>query len=155
MTSGSGGDFLTKKSEVVKVRQQLPDLHQVLIIDDEVFDADRLEATLRVIFGYDLNVERANTLATGLEAVMHATPDLIFLDDVLKPSDTAADSIPLLRRANYTGPIVVVSGQVTNRRAFLLRDCGAVDVVHKDDVDSVRMGEALIRVFGDAKIADA
>lgn len=150
VSSGSGGDFLTKKSEVVKVRQQLPKLQRVLIIDDEAFDTDRLAATLRVIFGYDLEIDRAATLSQSLEIVMKASPDLIFLDDILKPSDTAAESIPLIRRANYTGPIVVVSGQVTHKRSFQLKDCGAVDVIHKDDVDSVRLGEALIRVFGGA-----
>lgn len=146
--SGSGGDFLAKKSKVTSQRQQLPDVRDVLIIDDEKFDADRLSATLRVIFGYELDMRRATTLAKALDCVLEKSPQLIFLDDILKPSDTAAQSIPMLRRAGYDGPIVVVSGQATKKRAFELQDFGATDVVHKDDVDSVRLAEALIRVFG-------
>lgn len=148
-SSGSGGDFLTKKSEVIKLRQQLPELTHVLIIEDEAFDADRMVATLRVIFGYEIDVRHADTLNKALDCVLQRTPDVIFLDDVLKPSDTAAHSIPFLRRANYEGPIVVVSGQVTTKRSHVLKDAGATDVIHKDHVDSVRLGEALIRVFGD------
>ncbi len=147
-SSGSGGDFLTKKSEVIKLRQQLPVLSNVLIIEDETFDAKRLAATLRVIFQHDIEVRHADTLTKGVDCVMQKKPDLIFLDDFLKPSDNAAQSIPFLRRADYDGPIVVVSGQVTRKRAFDLKDVGATDVIHKDDVDSVRLGEALIRVFG-------
>lgn len=147
-TAGSGGDFLTKKSEVISLRQKLPDLSNVLVIEDEDFDADRLCATLRVIFGYDLNLRHANSLTKALDMVLQQKPELIFLDDVLKPSDNAAQSIPFLRRADYDGPIVIVSGQVTSKRAFDLKDIGAIDVIHKDDVDSVRLGEALIRVFG-------
>lgn len=147
-SSGSGGDFLTKKSEVTKLRQQLPALSRVLIIEDESFDAKRLTATLRVIFQEGIDVHHADTLTKGVDAVIQQTPDLIFLDDFLKPSDTATQSIPFLRRADYNGPIVVVSGQVTRNRAFDLKDAGATDVIHKDDVDSVRLGEALIRVFG-------
>ena len=150
-SSGSGGDFLAKKSEVIKLRQQLPALRHVLIIEDESFDADRLTATLRVIFGYDIEVRHADTLNKGLDFVLQKVPELIFLDDVLKPSDNAADSIPILRRAEYEGPIVVISGRVTTKRAFDLKDVGATDVIHKDDVDSVRLGEALIRVFGSDK----
>ncbi len=147
-SSGSGGDFLTKKSEVTKLRKQLPALSNILIIEDETFDADRLAATLRVIFQDNIEVRHADTLTKGVDFVMQKKPDLIFLDDFLKPSDNAAQSIPFLRRAEYDGPIVVVSGQVTTKRAFDLKDAGATDVIHKDDVDSVRLGEALIRVFG-------
>nr|MCH9765908.1 response regulator [Alphaproteobacteria bacterium] len=143
-----GGDFLAKKSMITNLRQQLPALEDVLVVEDESFDADRLTATLRVIFGYDINVRHADTLTKAIDSVIEKTPELIFLDDVLKPSDNAADSIPFLRRADYDGPIVVVSGRVTTKRAFDLKHVGATDVIHKDDVDSVRLGEALLRVFG-------
>lgn len=147
-SAGSGGDFLAKKSEVIKLRQRLPPLKKVLIIEDEAGDANRLIATLRVIFGYEIDVRHRNTLTKGVDGVMESTPEIVFLDDFLKPSDDAAQSIPILRRAGYEGPIIVVSGMVTSKRAFQLKDAGATDVIHKDDVDSVRLGEALIRVFG-------
>lgn len=145
--TGSGGDFLAKKSDVTKLRKQLPALKDVLIVEDENFDADRLKATLRVMFGYDLEVRRAATLATALDLVLSRKPELIFLDDFLKPSDTASHSIPFLRRAEYAGPIVVISGQVTKKRRSELLAAGATDVIHKDDVDSVRLAEAMLRVF--------
>jgi DNA-binding NtrC family response regulator len=149
-SSGTGGDFLAKKSEVSKLRQALPDLRDVLVVDDETFDADRMIATLRVIFGYGLNVRVARTLASAVDDVMKSQPDLVFLDDVLKPSDTALDTLPFLRRAGYAGPVVIVSGRATRKRSNELTAAGAADVIHKDDVDSVRLGEALIRVFGSA-----
>ena len=150
-STGSGGEFLAKKCDITKLRKELPALTDVLIVEDETIDAERLKATLRVMFGYDLEVRRAATLATALDCVLAKKPDLIFLDDVLKPSDNASQTIPYLRRAEYVGPIVVVSGQVTrNRRAVLLAS-GATDVIHKDDVDSVRLAEALLRVYAAGK----
>lgn len=146
-STGSGGDFLTHKSAVMRTRAGLPALRDVLIVEDENLDADRLFATLRVMFGYTLDVRRANTLATALDAVLARMPELIFLDDILKPSDEATQSIPFIRRAGYTGPIVVVSGQATRSRRAILIEAGANEVVHKDDVDSVRLTEALDRVF--------
>lgn len=146
-STGSGGEFLAKKSVLIRAREGLPALTDVLIVEDETFDAERLTATLRVMFGYELGVRRAATLASALDRVIEKQPQIVFLDDVLKPSDDAGQSIPYIRRAGYQGPIVVVSGQVTRTRRATLMGAGATDVIHKDDVDSVRLAEALVRVF--------
>ena len=131
----------------MRLSKKLPKLSHVLIVEDESFDADRLRATLRVILGYDLNVRRAATLGAALDAVIAKQPEIVFLDDILKPTDTASHTIPFLRRAKYEGPIIVISGQVTRARKAELIGLGATDVIHKDDVDSVRLAEALARVY--------
>lgn len=143
----TGGDFLKRKSNVTKLRKSLPHLRDILIVDDSDVDANRLKATLRVMFGYDTQVRRASTLATAVDSVILAQPDLIFLDDVLKPSDSATETIPFLRHAEYKGPIIVVSGEVTRNRRVQLLASGATEVIHKDDVDSVRLTEAMVLVF--------
>ncbi|HPG89276.1 MAG TPA: response regulator [Hyphomicrobium sp.] len=150
-SSGSGGEFLAKKSAVTRSRQTLPKLTDVVVVDDENIDVDRMFATLRVMFGYDLNMRRAATAGAAVDAVIAAKPDIIFLDDILKPSDDAAHTIPFLRRTGYQGPIVVISGQVTRTRRATLLQAGATEVIHKDDVDSVRLTEALHRVFSGDK----
>lgn len=146
-SSSSGGDFLAKKSGLMRSRQTLPALGDVLIVEDENLDADRMFATLRVMFGYTIEVRRASTLAAAMDAVMARKPEIVFLDDILKPSDDASQTIPFLRRAGYEGPIVVVSGQASRTRRTALLALGANEVIHKDDVDSVRLTEALNRVF--------
>ncbi len=143
----SGGDFLAKKSDITKLRLQLPALKDILVVDDETFDSDRLQATLRVMFGYDIDMRRAATVASAVDCVRNRRPELIFLDYCLKPSDTATDTIPFLRRAGFDGPIVVISGQVTRKRRQELMNIGAAEVIHKDDVDSVRIAEAMVRVY--------
>lgn len=148
MSAGStGGDFLARKSDVTKLRQAVPALTDVLVVDDEAPDADRIRATLRVMFGYDIDVRHAATLGSAVDCVLKKKPQLIFLDDVLKPSDRATDTIPFLRRAGCDAPIVVISGQVTKKRRLELISAGAIDVIHKDDLDSVSLGEALLRIF--------
>jgi CheY-like chemotaxis protein len=144
---GTGGDFLARKSDVTKLRKALPALSDVLVIDDEMADADRIKATLRVMFGYTIEVRRAPTLCSAVDCVLAKQPQIVFLDDILKPSDTATDAIPFLRRAGFDGPIVVVSAQLSKKRRLELIAAGANDVIHKDDLDSVRLGEALLRVF--------
>jgi DNA-binding NarL/FixJ family response regulator len=143
----SGGEFLTKKSGMARERHRLPKISDIVIVEDENLDADRMIATLRVMYGYEPTVRVASTITEAVDLVLAKSPDILFLDDILKPSDDATQTIPFLRRAGYTGPIILVSGQVTRTRRPVLIAAGADDVVHKDDVDSVRLTEALYRVF--------
>ncbi len=146
MKNPTGGNFLAKKADLTKSRKDLPNLSDFLIIEDENFDADRLRATLHIMFGYNIEVRRAKTLGSALDSVIEKKPELVFLDDYLKPSDNATHTIPFLRRCGYAGPIVIVSGAVDRQRRTTLLKAGAVDVIHKDDLDSVRIAEALGRV---------
>ncbi|MGD9785578.1 MAG: response regulator [Hyphomicrobiaceae bacterium] len=150
----TGGDYLARRSGVTKLRADLPELHDILIVDDETFDADRLKATLHLMFGYEIQVRRAATLGRAIDEVIARQPDVIFLDDVLKPSDNATQTLPFLKRAGYERPVIVVSGQVTRQRKTVLKNAGADDVIHKDDLDSVRIAEALQRVFKIARPKD-
>jgi len=138
-----GGSHLAKKSELVRARAKLGALTDVLIVEDEALDAERLTATLRVIFGYELRIHLASTVGDAVDQVIESKPSLVFLDDILKPSTNALQTIPLMRGAGYTGPIIVISGQVTHSRRSGLLANGASDVIHKDDVDSVRVAEAI------------
>ncbi len=148
-SKGSGGEFLQKRSDLTKARKSLPELTDFLIVEDENFDADRLKATLHIMFGYDVQVRRATTLGNALDCVIERHPEIIFLDDYLKPADTASATIPFLRRCGYEGPIIIVSSMVTRKRRGELIGEGADDIIHKDDLDSVRIAEALTRVFKD------
>jgi response regulator of citrate/malate metabolism len=146
MKKSTGGNFLAKKADLTKSRMGGPSLEDILIVEDENFDADRLRATLHVMFGYAIHVRRAKTLGSALDAVIERRPEVVFLDDYLKPNDNATHTIPFLRRCGYEGPIVVVSGAVDRHRRSTLIKAGAVDVIHKDDLDSVRVSEALARI---------
>jgi len=150
MAKSTGGNFLAKKADVTKTRMGLPRLTDLLIVEDENFDADRLRATLHIMFGYEIAVRRAKTLGSALDAVIERAPEVIFLDDYLKPNDNATQTIPFLRRCGYEGPIIVVSGEVDRQRRGVLVKAGAIDVIHKDDLDSVRIAEAMTRMFAAA-----
>jgi DNA-binding NarL/FixJ family response regulator len=145
--AGAGGDYLARKSDVIKTRLGLPSVSDVLIVEDNTFDADRLKATLNVMLGYGLVQRRATTLGSAVDMVIARKPEVVFLDDYLHPSDNASHTIPFLRRADYTGPIIVISGEVTRARQTLLMSAGAIDVIHKDELDSVRIAEALNMAF--------
>ncbi len=147
-SSTSGGDFLDKKSGLNKSREGLGVLSDVLIVDDAPRDTSRLRATLHLMFGYSIEIRDANTLSSAIDEVMKQAPQVIFLDDHLDLSgDRARDSIPYLRRIGFQGPIVVISGMATRRGRVELMEAGAAEVLHKDDVDSVRINEVLPQIL--------
>ena len=142
----SGGAFLERKSTLALARQGRPRFNDILIVEDAKLDADRLQATLHSIFGYDIITRHAATLGSALDRVIERQPELIFLDDHLKPNDNAAHTIPFLRRCNYHGPIIVVSGLLDRKRAAILIQAGAAVTIHKDSLDSGSIAEALAKV---------
>jgi DNA-binding NarL/FixJ family response regulator len=142
----SGGAFLERKSILAIARQGRPRFNDILIVEDAQLDAARLKATLHSIFGYEIITRHAATLGSSLDRVIERQPDLIFLDDHLKPNDNAAHTIPFLRRCNYTGPIIVVSGLLDRKRSAILIKAGAAVAIHKDSLDSGSIAEALAKI---------
>ncbi len=145
---GNGGDFLAQKSDVTQAkREQLPELRDIIIVEDEGFDERRLTAVLNIVLKRDCNIRIARSLTKAIDAVLEAMPDMIFLDDYLEPNDSALDTIPMVRRAGYEGPIIVLSGEWDRESAIQLKKAGASGSIHKEDINSVELGAMLVRAF--------
>jgi len=145
-SKGTGADYLVEKSDLARMGKLVHKLKDILIVEDESLAGDRLAATLRAMLGYEPEVRRARTLGSALDMVLKKHPELILLDDILKPSDTALDSLPMIRHTGYKGPIVIISANVDRfRRAELLAK-GADDTINKDELDSGAIAKTLLRL---------
>lgn len=145
-SKGTGAEYLVEKSDLARLGKEMPKFHDIVVLEDERLDSDRLLATLRTIYGYDIEVRRARTLTSGVDLILARLPDLVMLDDYMGAVDRADDAIPLIRRAGFTGPIVVVSGALNrNRRTELMR-LGVADAINKDDLDSGTIGKVLLQL---------
>jgi CheY-like chemotaxis protein len=147
----TGSGHLTRKSELAIARAGKPAFEDILVVEDNLKEATRLSGTLNLIFNRKAAIRTVDTLAKALDAVIAQKPDIVFLDDHLKPNDNAAETIPFLRRCGYQGPIVVVSSLLTRPRRALLISAGAIDAVHKDNLDGVEIEECLAKAY--AKLA--
>lgn len=143
----SGAEYLALLSDLTALRKKLPPVRDILVVEDEAFDSDRMLGTLRKIFGYELEIRRAHSLTSALDCVLERRPELVVLDDYLLPSDTALDSIPLIRRAQFEGPIIVVSGRLNRARCSELLGAGASATIHKDEVNSGTIAAAVIEAL--------
>jgi DNA-binding NarL/FixJ family response regulator len=148
VNSRKSGDHLVLRSDVAQAKQsKLPDINDIVIAEDETFDAKRLAAIVNLVIGRQTTIRIAPSLNKAIDAVLQSSPDLMFLDDYLEPSDSALDTMPMVRRAGYQGPIVVISGELDRERLVELKKAGASDAVHKDELNSVDLGALLVRIF--------
>ena len=142
---GTSTDHLQRHSNNAKSRNGRGHFDDILIIEDETFDADRVKATLHIMFGYDITIRHAASIDRAIDCVLDRKPQVVLLDDVLPPNENAVQTIAFLRKAGYEGPVIIVSDRASRLRSAQLRAVGAVDAIHKDNLDTVRLGEALAR----------
>ncbi|MBI1386417.1 MAG: response regulator [Rhizobiales bacterium] len=144
--SNSGRNVLAHRADLQRLKSQLPPYKDFLVIDDNEFDGEVLRAVLHVWFGYDIDVRSARSIGLGLDCLQERIPDVVFLDDYLPPSDTAVENMPYLRRWGYKGPIIIISSHLNRKRKLQVMEAGAADVIHKDDLSAVGIGEVFARL---------
>lgn len=110
-------------------------------------EADRICATLRVLFGYAALIKRTATVEDALAMAMEKAPSLVVFGDLT--SDGEPDSVLMaigqLRNARCTAPIIVLSNSLTQAYRARLFAEGVCDAFHKDDLCSERISAALRR----------
>lgn len=146
----ASAEFLELHAHSRTAGKAWPVMREVLVVEDEDSDARRLAATLRLVLGRGVHARRVETLAEVAGAVSATVPDIVFIDDYLEPGDNALDTIPELRRAGYAGPVIVLSGAMDRARSLVLQAAGARVTLHKEDVNSVTVAEALSVAFAEA-----
>lgn len=145
----ASAEFLELHAHSRTARKRWPAIRQVLVVEDDDSDARRIAATLRLVLGRGVYTRRVETLGEVADAVSATLPDIVFIDDYLDPGDTALDTIPELRRAGYSGPVVVLSGAMDRARSLVLQAAGAGVTLHKEEVNSVTVAEAVSVAFAD------
>ena len=145
--NAASANFLTMRSGAAMAKVGLPAICNVLLVEDEDSDARRLAATLRIVLGRSINAERVEVVRDVAAAIAASPPDIVFIDDYLKPDDSALDTIPELRRSGYIGPIIVMSGEMDRSRSIVLKAAGASVTMHKEDINSVTISDAMHRAF--------
>lgn len=145
--SHSAVRVLMMRSRLAQAMKDAPKFKNILIIEDDQRDSDRLASTLRTIFGYDADVRQCRTLGTALDEVLSRQPEIVFLDDRLGPADKAEKSVPFLRSARCAAMMFVISGHVDRRRRADIMKLGVDGVIDKDELDSTSICQALIEVL--------
>lgn len=106
-----------------------------------------MASSLRLILGHGIKVDHARQLNDMRKVLIGKTPDLLFLDDRLGAGVIVENTLAKIRAIGYRRGVVVISGFLTRARLIELLRLGVADVVHKDDIDSARLAEAMLKVL--------
>jgi len=140
---GSTQSHLARRIDVASACKKHGLEGEVLVVGDHAPAAERLVATLRVLFGYQAAIRRTRSQNDEINTLASRPPQLLFLADQSSQYADLAAAISVLRVAGYIGPVIVVTKNATRAQRVRLIAGGVVDVIHSDDVDSSRVGEAI------------
>jgi DNA-binding NtrC family response regulator len=142
-----GSVHLEKRSALLKRIRARGTRLDVLVVDDRQQDANFVETTLRMLFGADATVTVATTVQAMQTSLAERVFSVIVLDDRMDGDATADTTIPLILSSRNQGPIIVLSGLLTRARIAELKRLGASEMLIKDDADSSRMAEVILKVL--------
>lgn len=144
--STTGRDLATLKSVLSQGLLKLPPLTSILVVGDNDQDAMHIAALMHLLLGRKVQVNRFKLVATAIFGIQKEMPNLVVVDDFIPPADRAESSIGSFRRFGYTGPIIVVSGMLTNERRREIAKLEPLAMMHKDEIDSFSVTEVLLRL---------
>jgi DNA-binding NarL/FixJ family response regulator len=137
---------LVRKSELAKRVQRLPQLRNIMVVDDTEQDARHVTVVMRLLLGADITVTSHRYLAKAVAELQKSMPDLLILDDHLPPMDRAETSLKAIQRFGFTGPFIIMTGMLDRQRRIELEKLGPLGLIHKDDLDSFSLSEVLTRL---------
>ena len=101
---------------------------RILIVDD---DTDLRDALIEQLSLYEeFEILNADSAANGIQMARSETIDLLIMDVGLPDMD-GREAVKLLRKSNFTAPIIMLTGHDTDSDTILGLEAGANDYVTK------------------------
>ncbi|WP_455874630.1 response regulator [Rhizobium yanglingense] len=122
------------------------DAVKVLFVDDEFVEFRSLKKKIGSLSEPAVDVEYSQSISDALEKVKGGRFDLILLDNRLLPNADFRETVPALRGIGYTGPIGVVSTDISDGYFQEFPDYGVDFRIGKDEIDA-RTLQYIIREF--------
>ncbi|MBB3966053.1 DNA-binding NarL/FixJ family response regulator [Rhizobium metallidurans] len=108
---------------------------KILFIDDEFIEFRSLKKTLSAVTEPMVELDYAQSVRDALAKIGSDRFDLILLDNRLLPNADFRQTVPKLRAASYTGPIGVISMDVSDSYFQQFQDYGVDFRIGKDELD--------------------
>ena len=119
---------------------------KVLFVDDEFVEFRSLKKKIANLSEPAIDVEYSQSIGDALEKVKGSQFDLILLDNRLLPNADFRETVPELRGIGYTGPIGVVSTDITDGYFQQFPEYGVDFRIGKDEIDA-RTLQYIIREY--------
>ncbi|MBB3460586.1 response regulator [Rhizobium sp. BK377] len=119
---------------------------KVLFVDDEFIEFRLLKKKIADLSEPRVDVEYSQSISDALDKIKAARFDLVLLDNRLLPNADFRETVPELRGIGYTGPIGVVSTDISGNYFQEFPDYGVDFRIGKDEID-VQTLQHIIREY--------
>jgi DNA-binding NarL/FixJ family response regulator len=126
---------------------------KVLFVDDEFIEFRSLRKTVADLSEPQVDMDYAQSITDALSKLADTRFDLILLDNRLLPNADFRETVPKLRGSGYTGPIGVVSMDVSDEYFQQFQDYGVDFRIGKDEIDADTV-QYIIREYVDYRVPD-
>ena len=108
----------------------------ILLVDDDPAEHLILKRKLQSSGNDTVALTYCDEIGAAVERVREGGIDMVFLDNRLVPSNDFRETAPQLRAAGFTGPIGVISSDISGSFFEMFRDFGVDFRIAKDEIDT-------------------
>jgi DNA-binding NarL/FixJ family response regulator len=117
-----------------------------MFVDDEFIEFRSLKKKISDLSEPPVDVEYSQSIGDALDKIRTARFDLVLLDNRLLPNADFRETVPELRGIGYTGPIGVISTDISGNYFQEFPDYGVDFRIGKDEID-VQTLQHIIREY--------
>jgi DNA-binding NarL/FixJ family response regulator len=126
---------MSGESETMSAEAMRRNAVKVLFVDDEFIEFRSLKKKIADLSEPRVEMEYSQSIGDALDKIKSARFDLILLDNRLLPNADFRETVPELRGIGYTGPIGVVSTDISGNYFQEFLDYGVDFRIGKDEID--------------------
>lgn len=108
----------------------------VLLIDDDPTEFEIIQYNLGKIDTHDVSVDYVATLEDAVARIGERPYDIILLDNMLLPHNDFRQTVPVIRKAHYIGPIGIISSDISGGYFQSFGEFGADFRMSKQEIDA-------------------
>lgn len=116
---------------------------RILLVDDDPAEHMLLSRKLSTIAEPSIVLDFVAAIGDAVHHVQANAIDIILLDNHLVPNNDFRETAPRLREAGYTGPIGIISSDITGSYFQSFPEYGADFRIGKDEID----GQAIVFIL--------
>jgi DNA-binding NarL/FixJ family response regulator len=108
---------------------------RILMVDDEILEFKVLQQKMKAAPDYVIDADFAQSIGEAVAKAREVDYQMILVDNRLLPNNDFRETVPQLREIGYTGPIGVVSSDISDSYFQEFEEFGVDFRIGKDEID--------------------
>ena len=108
---------------------------RILMVDDEILEFKVLQQKMKSSPDYIIDADFAQSIGEAVERAKTVEYAMILVDNRLLPNNDFRETVPRLREIGYTGPIGVISSDISDAYFQQFQEFGVDFRIGKDEID--------------------